>query len=130
MAHHALHLLGRNGEPLPWVLMRGQARWEGIPPARLTANSPELLVRLARSGVGIAAVADHCAGPYLADQQLAPVLPEWNLPDAQAWAVFPGRRLMPARTRAFIDALEAEFSETACRHAEAQIREAKRVAAG
>ena len=27
-----------------------------------------------------------------------------------AWAVFPGRRLMPARTRVFLDTLEAEFA--------------------
>jgi len=26
------------------------------------------------------------------------------------WAVFPGRRLMPAKTRVFIDTLEAAFA--------------------
>ncbi len=126
--HQALHLLGRHGEPRSWVLTRGEARWEGIPPGRIAINSPEMLVRLARSGMGIAAVADHFAAPYLAEQQLVPVLPEWHLPDVQAWAVFPGRRLMPSRTRAFLDALQAEFSGPACRQAEAQIREAKRLA--
>ena len=33
-------------------------------------------------------------------------LPGWTLPSHQAWAVFPERRLMPAKTRAFIDMLE------------------------
>jgi len=39
------------------------------------------------------------------------VLPEWKLPGVPAWMVFPGRKLMPARTRVFIDALVAEFAE-------------------
>jgi hypothetical protein len=26
------------------------------------------------------------------------------------WAVFPGRRLMPAKTRAFLDLLESNFA--------------------
>ena len=32
MEHDALRLLMRNGEPMPWVLTRGEQRWEGIPP--------------------------------------------------------------------------------------------------
>jgi hypothetical protein len=36
------------------------------------------------------------------------------LPPAAAWAVFPGRRLMPARTRVFLDAMQAEFSGPKC----------------
>jgi len=37
-------------------------------------------------------------------------LPAWSLPSHTAWAVFPGRRLMPAKTRAFIDMLEAAMN--------------------
>ena len=33
--------------------------------------------------------------------QLIRVLPEWDVPPATLWAVFPGRRLMPAKTRVF-----------------------------
>ncbi|HMZ28048.1 MAG TPA: LysR family transcriptional regulator, partial [Thauera aminoaromatica] len=35
------------------------------------------------------------------------VLPDWRPPSIAAWAVFPGRRLMPAKTRAFLDMLQA-----------------------
>src|SRR5688500_4756763 len=65
MEHQALRLLARNGEPLAWTLTRGDAQWQGIPPGRATANSPELLMRLARHGTGITAVAHHFAEPYL-----------------------------------------------------------------
>jgi DNA-binding transcriptional LysR family regulator len=42
--------------------------------------------------------------------ELVRVLPDWCLPPVNAWAVFPGRRLMPARTRVFLDALVDKFS--------------------
>ena len=114
MEHDALRLLARNGEPVPWQLSRGEARWEGIPPGRATANSPNLLLRLARQGVGITPIAHHFAEPYLRSGELEPVLEEWSLPPVPAWAVFPGRRLMPARTRVFLETLEAEFSGPKC----------------
>ena len=114
MEHDALRLLARNGEPAPWVLSRGDARWEGIPPGRATVNSPEMLMRMARHGAGITAVAHHFVEPYLRSGELEPVLKDWTLPPAPAWAVFPGRRLMPARTRVFLDAMAAEFSGPKC----------------
>jgi DNA-binding transcriptional LysR family regulator len=126
MEHDALRLLKRSGEAATWILRRGDALWEGIPPGRATANSPELLIRLARSGVGIAAVTDHFAAPYVASGELLPVLEDWTLPSSAAWAVFPGRRLMPQRTRVFLDAIQAEFSGPACQRAEQEVQRLKR----
>lgn len=121
MEHDGLRLLARTGDPLPWLLRRGDTRWEGVPPGRATANSPELLVRLARAGAGIAAVGDHLALPYVRDGELVRVLPDWSLPPAAAWAVFPGRRLMPARTRVLLDAMEAEFAGPECQAVQAEL---------
>jgi DNA-binding transcriptional LysR family regulator len=33
------------------------------------------------------------------------VLPDWSLPSVTLWCVTPGRRLIPARTSAFIELL-------------------------
>ena len=117
----ALMLLSRAGEALPWQLSTrdaadapkapdAKARREGtahdiVPQQHVRANSPDVLIRLARSGAGVVAVADFFAEPYLARGELQRILPDWRLPDADCWAVFPGRRLMPAKTRAFIDML-------------------------
>lgn len=110
LQHDALRLLPSHSEPLPWSLARGPERWEQVPPGRAGANSPELLVRLARLGAGIVAVPDHYAQPYVDGGELVAVLPDWRLPPVTAWAVFPGRRLMPAKTRVFIDLLEERFT--------------------
>ncbi|HAT29910.1 MAG TPA: LysR family transcriptional regulator [Janthinobacterium sp.] len=93
-----------------WVLMRGKTRWERELPTRLLANSPELLVRMACTGIGIAASTESFAEAYLASGALVRVLPEWRFPVVNGWAVFPGRRLMPAKTRAFLDMMEEMYA--------------------
>jgi DNA-binding transcriptional LysR family regulator len=126
MEHDTLRLLGRNGEPAPWSLDRDGLHWEGTPPGRATANSPELLTRLACSGAGIAMLSDHFVDAHVRAGELTEVLTDWTLPTVTAWAVFPGRRLMPSRTRVFLDALQAEFSGVRCQREVAKIAERKR----
>ncbi|MES2759758.1 MAG: LysR family transcriptional regulator [Pseudomonadota bacterium] len=104
--HDLLCLLSRNGGAQPWVLTRGKTQWSRELPARMTANSPDLLARIACTGAGIAASSDLFATPFLEKGELVRVLPEWDLPTVTGWAVFPGRRLMPAKTRAFLDMME------------------------
>jgi len=113
LQHDTVRLPGRasdSTEPGHWVLTRGEDRWEGSPPSRVMANQPELLLILARSGAGITAVPDLFAQPWLQRGELRRVLPDWCLPSHTAWAVFPGRKLMPAKTRVFIDMLEAALA--------------------
>ncbi|MFZ6819116.1 LysR family transcriptional regulator [Undibacterium sp. Ji22W] len=111
MEHQTLRLLARNGEPASWRLKSGDQAWEGVPPGIATANSPEILKRLALAGLGITLISEHFARCHLHDGSLIRVLPDWHSPEYDAWAVFPGRRLMPARTRAFIDAMLEEFEQ-------------------
>jgi len=106
---HGLLLLKRNGDAQAWSLTRGDGdareHWEALPARRTVANSPEVLLSMAMAGFGIVAVPDFYARPRVASGALKRVLPEWCLPTSNCWAVFPSRRLMPARTRAFLDAL-------------------------
>ena len=109
LKHDLLCMQRRGGAPL-WVLLRGKTRWEREVTARMIANSPDLLVRMACTGVGIAASSDLFAAPYVQNGELVRVLPDWSMPSVTGWAVFPGRRLMPAKTRAFLDLLESTCS--------------------
>jgi DNA-binding transcriptional LysR family regulator len=114
--HRTVLLLGRQGEALPWHLVQGDTHWHGQPPGRLVANSPELLIRLAAAGGGIAVVPDRFAAAHLARGQLVRVLPGWCPPPHDAWAVFPERRLMPTKTRAFIELLQQHLGEAGAPH--------------
>lgn len=106
---HGLMILSRAGDPMPWTMKRESDgdTWHGMPNQRTLANSPDLLTRFARDGAGIAAVADFYVETLVRSGELQRVLPAWCLKPTPAWAVFPGRRLMPTKTRVFIDALVA-----------------------
>jgi DNA-binding transcriptional LysR family regulator len=106
---HGLMILSRAGDPVPWAMQRQSdgAAWQGMPAQRTLANSPDLLTRFARDGAGIAAVSDFYVESLVRSGELQRVLPDWCPKPVPAWAVFPGRRLMPTKTRVFIDALVA-----------------------
>jgi len=108
--HQAVRMLSGNGEHVGWTLACGEERWQGVPPGRAGANSPELLIRLALAGVGLAGVPDYFALPEVRQGKLRRVLTDWCLPGATAWAVFPGRKLMAAKTRVFVDMLQTTFA--------------------
>jgi DNA-binding transcriptional LysR family regulator len=98
-----------------WKLTRGKTIWERDVPIKTRANSPELLTKLATAALGIATCTDEFAAPHVKKGELVRILPDWAFPQVTGWAVFPGRRLMPAKTRAFLDMLEANFNQGGAR---------------
>jgi len=104
--HQAICLLQANGERAQWTLTHGEKQWRGLAAGHASANSPELLMRFAVAGVGIASVPEYFAAADVRNGLLRRVLPEWCMPSQTAWAVFHDRKLMPAKTRVFIDMLQ------------------------
>jgi DNA-binding transcriptional LysR family regulator len=96
--HDLLSLPPRLNGLMRWHLLRGKTTWERELPVRLLANSPELLVRMAATGIGIGASTEAIARPYVQTGELVRVLPEWASRRDGLGGV-PGRRLMPAKTR-------------------------------
>ena len=103
--HIGLPLIGGNGETIPWRLSRGSAQWQGLPPGPLAANSLGLQRELAAHGMGIVGMTERFAEKWVAQGLLERLLPEWQLPSVTVWCITPGRRLLPARTLAFIEQL-------------------------
>ena len=110
LKHTALTLRSRTGEPVPWRLTSGDQQWQGLPESRVTANSPLFLHRMVQAGLGIACLPSFIVETGAGASQLQPVMPQWCSPANALWAVFPGRRLMPTKTRALLDMLEARFA--------------------
>ena len=111
LRHDTLALRSRSGEAMRWTLQRNTERWSATPVPRAMANSPDLLTRLAIEGMGVAALPERVAQPHLALRALVRVLPDWCLPPTAAWAVMPGRRLAPPKTRALLDMLQAALAQ-------------------
>lgn len=104
---HGLILAAPDGDDPAWALARSDSgqRWRGRPATATRANSPELLVALAVLGGGVTTGSDFYVEPLVRRGALVQVLPDWCLPPVDAWGVFPGRRLLPSRTRVFLDAV-------------------------
>jgi DNA-binding transcriptional LysR family regulator len=71
----------------------------------LEANSIGLVLSLARAGGGIASFPFGMVASDVAAGSLVPVLPDWRYEPLPVHLLTASRRLMPAKTRAFIDHL-------------------------
>ncbi len=111
LKHIGLGLIGGNGDALPWRLTRGMENWEGMPDGPLAANSPRLQRELAGHGMGIVGIDSRFAQTWVEQGLLQRVLPDWSLPTVTIWCVTPGRRLLPARTSAFIEMLRGALAK-------------------
>lgn len=105
--HARLCILTRDREPAEWLLQSGEQQQIVGGHAAAAINSPEMLTRLAASGLGIVASNRLFAMPFEEKGELVRVLPDWHLPLVTIRAVYPERRLLPGKTRAFLDLLEA-----------------------
>ncbi|MBL0370923.1 LysR family transcriptional regulator [Rhizobium sp. KVB221] len=106
LARHSMLVLHTGGEAASWRLERGaQVAAVDMSGRRVSANSYDLLLKLASAGAGIAALPDIFVRSRVASGELKRVLPDWQLPPAMARAVFPSRKLMPRKTRVFLDDL-------------------------
>ena len=71
-------------------------------PVALQSVSMDLLYRATLDGAGIAVLSRLLATPHLASGALVHLLPEWIHGRLTVYAAVPSRKLIPARTRAFL----------------------------
>ncbi|SNT00001.1 transcriptional regulator, LysR family [Noviherbaspirillum humi] len=82
------------------------------PAYRMIVDDGEGMVQAARHGAGLTQVPDYMAAEEMARGRLVEVLADFRPPAMPVCVVWPGNRLMPARVRAFIDALAAHCGQT------------------
>ncbi len=71
----------------------------------LATNDGEIAVNWALDGHGIVMRAEWDVARYLTTGRLVQVLPDWDTPDADIYAVYPSRLQSAARVRLFVDHL-------------------------
>jgi DNA-binding transcriptional LysR family regulator len=99
----------------PWTVERnGRARRISVD-GRVTVNNPELAVRAAVDGLGIAYTLEALAGPFLRSGQLVSVLEGWSPSREGFFLYYPGHRQVPAALRALIDMIRVHSSTPARR---------------
>jgi len=70
---------------------------------RVMVNDPDLSVRAAVDGLGIAYTIEALAEPFLRSGQLVRVLEDWSPFIEGLFLYYPGHRQVPAALRALID---------------------------
>ena len=91
-----------------WALHRGAQQALVAVRGRVTGDNIGLIVRLAAAGLGVAALPDLLAQPEVAAGRLQKVLPQWQTPEQPLHALT-ATRLLPAKTRAWLDFLKASL---------------------
>ena len=75
----------------------------------LTTNDCEIAVSWALDGHGVLMRAEWDIARHLRSGRLVPVLPQWETPAADIYAVYPQRLQLSTRVRAFVDFLSESF---------------------
>ncbi len=96
-----------DGVPIEWPFERGGKSLRISVDGRLTVNDPELALRAAVDGLGIAYTIESLAEPFLRSGQLARVLEDWSVSLEGLYIYYPGHRQVPAALRCLIDMIRA-----------------------
>jgi DNA-binding transcriptional LysR family regulator len=107
--------LGAKGPLAKWRFMRGGKSREISVAGRLTVNTPELAMRAALDGLGIAYIPEEPAAPYLRTGQLMRALDNCSAGVEGQFLYYHGHRQVPTALRAFIDMIRAPKSVTRTR---------------
>ncbi|MDU8362393.1 LysR family transcriptional regulator [Pseudomonas syringae group sp. J309-1] len=77
---------------------------------RMTMSDSEAACSAAEQGLGIALVSMPFAVPYLRNGQLLRVLPDWYVDDGNISLYYTEHKLLPGKTRAFVDFVLEQFA--------------------
>lgn len=94
-----------------WHLRQGEQQETVKVRGTVSTNDGECALAWALDGYGILLRSLWDAGPYLEDGRLQQVLPDWTLPPADVYLLYPTHHNLSAKTRALLDFLVAWFRD-------------------
>ena len=106
---NALPLLG-GGDEQGWTFTHadGSTAEVEVRNPRLRSGNAEVRLKAAMVGIGVARITSTFCADAVAQGRLVQLLPVWSCTPLRIHALLPGRRLVPAKVRAFLDLLELE----------------------
>ena len=78
---------------------------------RLRSGNAGVRLEAAIAGIGVARITATFCAPAVAQGRLVRLLPQWQCAPLRIYALLPGRRLIPAKVRVFLEGLEQEASQ-------------------
>jgi DNA-binding transcriptional LysR family regulator len=102
LAEHNCIFFSYSRSPNEWML-EGDGTRETIAVAgNYRVNNSEAILEALREGIGIGRLPTFVAGPDLKSGRLIKLLESYRIPDHNFYAVFPERKYLPAKVRAFL----------------------------
>ena len=101
-----------DGDVSLWLFERNRKSRRISVDGRVMVNDPDLAVRAAVDGLGIAYTVEALAEPFLRSGQLVRVLEDWSPSFEGLFLYYPGHRQVPATLRALIDMIRTTRSST------------------
>ena len=104
LTHHScLKFISSSGKP-DWILSKGANNVTVRPDGPIQSDNSEALLQAALDGLGIALIPEWLATAELRQGTLQHVLPQWQGNNqGGVYAILPPGRLIPAKTRVFLD---------------------------
>lgn len=93
-----------------WKLQRGDAVEEVAVGSHFSGNEATALLQAALAGGGIAMQPTYLANPHLRAGALEAVLPQWQLPVMEIYALYPSRKHLSPAVRTLLDFLVERFA--------------------
>lgn len=110
--HDSIRFLSAD-KPSPWQFQRGGEPLQISPPGRLNLDSSEAMRAAALAGFGLVNLPTYILGEDLHQGRLVEVLRDWRAAPDAIRLVYPSRRHLSPRVRAFIDLLTERWGRQA-----------------
>jgi DNA-binding transcriptional LysR family regulator len=105
-----------DGAVFEWPFERNGKSQKISVDGRVMVNNPDLALRAAVDGLGIAYTIEAYAEPFLRSGQLVRVLEDWSPTIEGLFLYYPGRRQVPAALRALIDMIRTASGSAPARN--------------
>lgn len=107
LSQHPCVLINARNNETEWQLISGRKAAKVNVSGPVAARDFHIVHAFALRGHGIALLPSSYCDPHIASGELVRVLPDWASPELFVHAVYPTRRFMPSKLKAFVDALKA-----------------------
>lgn len=99
-----------------WKLIKDNIRTTVRPESRFITDNSEAMLSAAIDGIGIALAADWLAGPAIREGKLVEILSGWQGDlGGGIYAIMPPGRLVPTKTRLFVDEISESIRSGWCK---------------
>jgi DNA-binding transcriptional LysR family regulator len=89
-----------------WSFKQGNTETAIVVAGRVRVNAAEGVRAAVLADMGVAIASEWMFTPELASGAVQRVLPDWELPGIDLWAIFPSGRMVSAKARAFVAWIE------------------------